>query len=250
MGKGQPDVIAVIPARFASQRLPAKMILCETGRPLIQHVYERVARAKRPARVVVATDDERIREAVRGFVGDVVMTSPECRNGTERVAEADRSLPGGVFLNIQGDEPEVPPEAVDALAELAVRPETPMATLACPLRDPAALQNPNQVKVVVGQDGAALYFSRSPIPYTGPLGIPAPPLLHVGAYAYTRETLESLCRLAPTPLEKSERLEQLRALEHGIRIRVGILDLPAWGGIDTPEDYRAFVERYRVKQES
>ena len=245
---GQPQVVAVIPARYASQRLPAKMLLHETGRPLLQHVYERVASARRIGRVVVATDDERIREAVRGFGGEAVLTSPDRRNGTERVAEAARSIPGDVFLNIQGDEPEVPPEAVDALAELAVRPETPMATLACPLRDLQGLANPNQVKIVIGADGFALYFSRSPVPYTGPLGVPAAPLLHVGAYAYARKTLERYALLEPTPIERSERLEQLRAMEHGIRIRAAVLDLPAWGGIDTPEDYRAFVERFRSSE--
>lgn len=243
------EIVAVIPARFASTRLPGKPLLSETGRPLIQHVVEAASRATRLSRIIVATDDECIAEAVRGFGGEVAMTRADHPSGTDRVAEVAAGIPEArIIINVQGDEPEISGETLDRLvATIEADTCAPMATLATPIRDEEVFRDPACVKVVVDPNGRALYFSRAPIPHHRD-GLPVPPgaLLHLGLYAYRREFLLELAGLAPTPLERTEKLEQLRVLEHGYPLAVGIVDEPSVG-IDTPEDYRRFVERCRKR---
>lgn len=244
---GRPEIVAAIPARYGSTRLPGKPLLAIAGRPMIEHVYRRVADARGLARVVVLTDDERIARAVADFGGEVEMTPVDCASGTDRIAHAARGWPGAAaVINVQGDEPLIDPDAVSAVAEhLAAHPEDPMVTLAAPLggggappdESAADLANPNVVKVVVGLDGRALYFSRSAIPYVrqSAAGTAAAPLRHIGIYGYQRAALLRLAGLSPSPLEQSEALEQLRALEHGMSIRV-LLTAPGLPGVDTRED--------------
>jgi len=221
---------------------------------LIQHVCEQVVRAGRISRVIVATDDERIASAVRGFGGEAVLTRADHASGTDRAAQVAVGLDCDVVVNVQGDEPEIEPASIDRLVELlAADPHCPMATLACPFAnvpeaDPA---DPSAVKVVVDQRGRALYFSRSLIPFRrddGPAQVGTEgPLLHLGIYAYRRPFLLGLAKLAPTPLEQAERLEQLRVLEHGCPMAVGIVE-HASRGVDTPEDYAAFVRRWEEQE--
>ena len=246
--------LVVIPARLASTRLPRKLLLAETGRPLVQHVWERATRVRGAARVVVAVDDPALADAARGFGADVVETSPDHPSGTDRVAEVVRHLVAQgevhpLVVNVQGDEPELEPDDVDALIDLmAEAPTADLGTLAEPLDDPDELQRPQVVKVVCDARGFALYFSRSPIP--SPAGDPPEPgrplaWRHVGLYAYRPAALAALCALPPAPLERRERLEQLRALYNGLSIRVGRAPARGARGIDTPEDYARFVERWR-----
>ncbi len=241
-------VVAVIPARFASTRLPGKPLLSETGKPLIQHVYEQVARADGLSSVIVATDDERILAAVTAFGGQAVLTSPEHTCGSERVAEVAAGLEADLILNVQGDEPEVSPEDLTLLLQLMAQEQrAPMGTLVFPSSDPAVYRDPNVVKAVVDADGYALYFSRSPVPFHRDPGEDGLHFFkHPGIYVYRREFLLTFTRLSPTPLEQAEKLEQLRALEHGYRIRVGVASHDSTG-IDTPEDYRAFVARQQER---
>jgi len=201
---------------------------------MIEHVYTRVMRAKGLTRVVVLTDDERIARAVESFGGEFEMTPADCASGTDRIAWAARGWNAAAVINIQGDEPLIDPDEVAKIAaHLAAHPGDPVVTLATPATQ-EEMANPNAVKVVLGRDGAALYFSRSPIPYPrGENG--ATPLKHLGIYGYQREALLRLAGLAPTPLERSESLEQLRALENGIPIRVLIAARGAVG-VDTAED--------------
>lgn len=244
------EIVAVIPARFASTRLPGKPLLSDTGRPLIVHTVEAARRSKRVGRVIVATDDARIADAVRSFGGEAVLTRDDHPSGTDRVAEVAAGLPEArVIVNLQGDEPEVTGEALDlAVALLDDHPDAPMSTLATPIRDEAIYRDPACVKVVRAASGRALYFSRSPIPHHRD-GLPADgrpmALLHLGLYAYRRDFLMGLSRLAPSPLETTEKLEQLRVLEAGHPIAVGVIDEPGVG-IDTPEDYARFVARWRA----
>ena len=201
---------------------------------MIEHVYARVACARGLSRVVVLTDDERIAEAVRGFGGEVEMTPEDCASGTDRIAWAARRWEAAAVINIQGDEPLIDPEEVSRIAEhLAANPGDPVVTLATPAT-PEEMANPNAVKVVLARDGAALYFSRSPIPYPRNAGGFAP-LKHLGIYGYQREALLRLAGLPPAPLEQSESLEQLRALENGIPIRVLTVERGSFG-VDTAED--------------
>jgi len=249
----QPSVShIVIPARLASTRLPGKLLLRETGKSVIQHTYEAAARANLPQGVTVATDHESIRQEVLAFGGHAVLTDPQAASGTDRVAEVARQLPQvDIVVNVQGDEPELSGEAIDQVVRLLDgRPEAVMATLATPIRTRQALEDPACVKVVLDENGRALYFSRSVIPFPrewdDSLLTAEPPLFyqHIGLYAYRREFLLRLAQMPPSPLEKTERLEQLRVLESGQQILVGRIDEPSIG-IDTPEDYRRFVERYR-----
>jgi 3-deoxy-manno-octulosonate cytidylyltransferase (CMP-KDO synthetase) len=242
--------VGVVPARFASTRLPGKPLLSETGRPLIQHVVEAARRAARLERVIVATDDARIGDAVAAFGGEYVLTRADHPSGTDRVAEVAAGLADvDVIVNIQGDEPEVSPAALDLVVSLLERDTgAPMATVATPIRAEAVYRDPSCVKVVTSGAGRALYFSRSPIPLhrdglpaAGPLA-----LLHLGLYAYRRDFLLRLAALPPSPLERAEKLEQLRVLEAGFAIAVGVVDEPSIG-IDTPEDYRRFVARWRSR---
>ena len=242
--------VVVIPARFGSTRFHAKILASETGRPLVQHVVDRVRQCRLVRDVIVATDDERIVAALRPFKTHCVMTSPAHQSGTDRVAEVARGLASDVevIVNVQGDEPEIEPQTVDALVErLATHPADDMATAATPFpagEDPA---NPNLVKAVIAQDGRAVYFSRSPVPFHRDVatGNPRPAYhLHLGIYAYRREFLLKFASWPPAPLETTEKLEQLRALEHGRSIYV-LKVSRATHGIDTPEQYQAFVQRYR-----
>lgn len=239
--------VAVIPARYASTRFPGKPLANQTGKYLIQHVYEQVRGARSIAEVVVATDDPRICEAVGSFGGRVVMTRAEHPSGTDRVAEAAEGLDADVIVNVQGDEPEIEPESIDRLVSLlADDTDVQIGTLACPFAAGADPADPNAVKVVLDARNRAMYFSRALIPYPrdnqGQAGTPSQWLLHIGIYAYRREFLLQLAKLSPTPLEQREMLEQLRALEHGFPIAVALVERAAVG-IDTPEDYAAFVQR-------
>jgi 3-deoxy-manno-octulosonate cytidylyltransferase (CMP-KDO synthetase) len=240
----------VIPARYASTRLPAKALLRETGKYLVQHVYEQASRARDVEAVIVATDDSRIMSAVESFGGRAVMTRTDHPSGTDRVAEVASELDVDVVINLQGDEPLIDPASLDLLAKLLRDdPNAEMATLAMPITSAETYENPNCVKVVCGQGGRALYFSRSPIPYVRdrrPDFSQRPPVFlhHLGLYAYRREALLALSTLPPHPLEQLEKLEQLRALGHGWTIRVGIIH-HAGPGVDTPADYERFVKQYR-----
>jgi 3-deoxy-manno-octulosonate cytidylyltransferase (CMP-KDO synthetase) len=239
--------LVVIPARMASQRLPGKPLLAETGKPLVVHALENARRARCAARVVVATDDAGIAAAVRAAGGEAAMTSPSCRSGTDRVAEAARALPGeDLVLDVQGDEPEIDPAALDALAAaMEADPATPMGTLAAPL-GPGEESLPSVVKVVVDANGLALYFSRAAIPFQREPGPPPARLRHVGVYAFRRAFLADFAAAPESPLERAEMLEQLRALEAGARIRV-VRCAAAPPGIDTRGDYEAFVRRRRER---
>ena len=246
--------VIVIPARLASTRLPRKLLLRETGKSLLQHTYEAASRAVRPSGVRVAADSAEIFAAVRAFGGEVEMTDPAAASGTDRVAEVARRLVGvDVVVNVQGDEPELSGESIDrVVALLEERPEAVMATLATPIRSRRQLDDPACVKVVFDSAGRALYFSRSPIPHArqwdDALLTADPPhfFQHVGLYAYRREFLLQLAAMPQSSLEIVEKLEQLRVLQAGYSIVVGVVDEPTFG-IDTPEDYRAFVAKQRRK---
>ncbi len=228
-------VIGAIPARYASSRLSGKPLRPLAGRPLIEHVYRRATEAARVDRIVVLTDDDRVADAVREFGGTVQMTPVECASGTDRIAWAARDWPtDAAVINIQGDEPLIDPTAIDRIAaHLCESPADPMVTLAT-AADPEDAENPDVVKVVVDRQGYALYFSRSAIPYPrSPQDATAS--RHIGIYGYQMAALRRLAELEPTPLERSESLEQLRALENGISIRVLLTD-HAWAGVDTMED--------------
>ncbi len=229
-------ITAVIPARYASTRFPGKPLVLLGGRPLVQHVWLRCVESRAFARIVIATDDERILETCRSFGAEVVATSPDCPTGTDRVAEVARAAPHEErWVNVQGDEPLIAPEALRVLAEALRAPGVEMATLIRPLGDDE-LQNPNVVKAVCALSGDALYFSRAAIPFQRDASSGAPRrFAHLGLYGYTRTTLLKLAQLTPTPLEESEKLEQLRALEHSIRIRCVETSYRSVG-VDTPED--------------
>ena len=239
----------VIPARFASSRLPGKPLLRETGKYLIQHVYENALRSKSATTVAVATDDSRIFRAVESFGGRAIMTREDHQSGTDRVAEAVAALDCDTVVNIQGDEPQFDPAGIDLLAQLLqIDNRASVATLATPIRSLDMYRDPNAVKVVCDDDGRALYFSRSPIPYSrdGEPDLSVNPpfaLLHVGVYAYRTEALLRIASRTPHPLERAEKLEQLRVLGMGGTIRVGVIP-KAHRGVDTPTDYQAFVQDY------
>jgi 3-deoxy-manno-octulosonate cytidylyltransferase (CMP-KDO synthetase) len=231
---GDHVVVVAIPARFASTRLPGKALLRLAGKPLIQHVWERVSLARGISRVVVLTDDDRIAKAVEGFGGEWEMTPVECTSGTDRIAWAAREWKASAVVNVQGDEPLVDPGVVELLAShLRTHRQDPVVTLAVPATE-EELADPNAVKVVLGGQGEALYFSRAPIPHRRHDG-GVVPLRHVGIYGYQIAALLELAALPPSPLEITESLEQLRALEHGIRIRV-LQAAAAAPGIDTEAD--------------
>jgi 3-deoxy-manno-octulosonate cytidylyltransferase (CMP-KDO synthetase) len=242
-------VAIIIPARFASSRLPGKPLLKETGKYLIQHVFEQASRSRCASDVIVATDDERIFAAVREFGGRPVMTRADHASGTDRVAEVAAHLAADVIINVQGDEPQLEPQAVELLADLMRNPASDMATLAVPITCTDNYLSPNVVKVVCDDRGRALYFSRSPIPMVrdGEPDFAARParfLQHLGVYAYRRDFLLRIAATVPHPLEQSEKLEQLRVLGAGGTITVGTV-AKAHRGIDTPADYAEFVRAYR-----
>jgi len=230
-------VIAIIPARWASTRFPGKPLVKLRGKPLVQHVWERASRAKRVGRIIIATDDMRIAEAAFDFGAEVALTSPKHPTGTDRLAEVVRQLKSAsIILNVQGDEPDIAPSTIDRLAEaLQDDPKLGMVTAANPLTDPADVQDPNVVKVVTDLAGRALYFSRSVIPHDrdGRGGVKY--LRHQGIYGYRRKVLLAFVKWKPTPLEQAEKLEQLRALEHGIAIGVIVVRRESVG-VDVPGD--------------
>jgi 3-deoxy-manno-octulosonate cytidylyltransferase (CMP-KDO synthetase) len=243
-------VVIVIPARYASSRLPGKPLLRQTGKYLVQHVYERACLARRAAQVIVATDDSRVAAAVRGFGGRVVLTRRDHPSGTDRVAEVAASLEADVIINLQGDEPLIDPATLDLLPAMLERePSAVMATVAVPVHSTEQWRDPNCVKVVCDRAARALYFSRSPIPYVreGQPTLHAEPprfLQHLGLYAYRRAFLLQLASLPPEPIEQLECLEQLRVLAQGHRIQVGVVHQAAIG-VDTYADYESFVQLYR-----
>jgi len=248
---------AIIPARMGSTRLPGKALLDRTGTPLVVHVCDAASRSALVERVVVACDDVSIRDAVVDAGFESVLTDSGHENGTSRLAEAAEMLgldPGHVIVNVQGDEPEIDPGVIDAAIDGLDGNDASMATVASPFAPGEDPSDPNIVKVVAGLDARALYFSRARIPHTRDRqsvdGRDAPiviPLKHVGIYVYRRSFLEVYASLDPTPLERTERLEQLRVLEHGHSIAVVVRETHHHG-IDTPEQYDEFVERWNRRQ--
>lgn len=232
----------IIPARWGSTRFPGKPLHLIAGKPLVQHVWERSLAVKGVDRVIIATDDTRILEAAFGFGAEVALTSAKHPSGTDRLAEVARNLPSaGILFNVQGDEPFLDPRLAErVIAALKSDPKAVMSTAACPLA-PEDLGNPNCVKVVMDLDGNALYFSRSPIPCDRDGDNRPARFRHIGIYAYRRAFLLDLVKRRQTPLEKSEKLEQLRALEHGAKIRV-VVAKSSGPGVDTPRDAN-LVER-------
>ena len=240
----------VIPARIGSSRLPRKLLLADTGKPLIQHTYEAASRAQRPSGFCVAVDDEELAEAVHAFGGLAIMTSRSAASGTDRVAEVARRLKDiDIVVNVQGDEPDISPTAIDqVIAMLEHHPDAVMATLATPIRCRSKLEDPACVKVVFDQQGRALYFSRAAIPHVRDwrdevLSADPPQFFqHIGLYAYRRDFLLRLASMDRSEHEQLENLEQLRVLSAGETILVGVTHEPAIG-VDTPSDYAAFVRR-------
>ncbi len=235
-------VVALVPARFDSSRLPGKALADLAGRPMIEHVWRRAAAARGVGAVIVATDDVRIVEAVERSGGRARLTSPAHRSGTDRIAEVAASLDCDVVVNVQGDEPLLDPDAIDAILAPFADPDVRMTTACVRLTDPDEAADPHVVKVVVDTHGDALYFSRAPIPYDrgGPDAPRAACYKHLGLYAYRRDFLLAIARLPRTPLEDAESLEQLRVLEHGFRIRTVETSHDSVG-VDTPAD----LERVR-----
>ncbi len=242
--------IVVIPARRRSTRLPDKMLLRAAGKSVLQHTYEAALNVKRAELILIATDDEEIAAECRRFGAPVVMTSPNCPSGTDRVAEAVAGYPAAeVIVNLQGDEPEADAAAIDRLFELLeATPTAAMATLATPIRDRHKLDDPSCVKVVFAADGRALYFSRSPVPHAREwddrllAAEPATFHQHIGIYGYRRSLLMQMPQWPVGRLEQIEKLEQLRVLENGEAILVAVT-ARATRGIDTPEDFADFVAR-------
>ncbi|MFM7050738.1 MAG: 3-deoxy-manno-octulosonate cytidylyltransferase [Planctomycetota bacterium] len=247
-----PRVVGVVPARLASSRFPEKVLAAETGKPLVVHVLEQARKARTLGRVVVAADHPRIIEAVERHGGEAVLTREDHPNGTSRLAEVAARLavsPDDVFVNVQGDEPEIEPDTIDAAVELLLTsPWDDVATVATPFAADESPADPNLVKVVLGEGGRALYFSRAPIPFHRDAGkgqaARAKPLRHVGLYAYRAGFLPVFLGWPPSALEETESLEQLRVLEHGRGIAVAVREVRSQG-IDTPEQYAAFVRRHR-----
>lgn len=244
--------VAVIPARLASSRFPGKVLADRTGMPLIRHVYEAAKAARRPEFVAIAVDDGRVQRVVESFGARCVMTSPDHPNGTSRLAEAATKLgltDDTIVVNVQGDEPELEGTVIDAVIDALDGSSAPVATVGSPWNladDPA---NPNIVKVVTRADGRAMYFSRARIPYPRESNIEdkALPLRHVGIYAYRAGFLRTYTSLTPSGLERTEMLEQLRILEHGYDIAVAVHACESVG-IDTPEQYEAFVARWNSRR--
>ena len=238
-------VLCVIPARYSSTRLPGKPLADIAGKPMIQHVYERAKQAALPGKVLIATDHALVRDAVLRFGGEAVMTASDHPSGTDRLAEVAALHPeADIIVNVQGDEPLIEPVLIDRLAQaLLDDPTVDMATLATPM-PVEDYDQPSAVKVVTDLAGFALYFSRSRIPYPRQTKEAAPVWQHIGIYAYRRDFLLAFAKLAPTPLERTESLEQLRALENGYRIKVLQTDFVSVG-VDTPEDLERVNELFR-----
>jgi len=246
-------IVAVIPARFGSTRFAAKVLAKDTGKFLIQHTYEQACLAKSPQKVIIATDDERVKAAADTFSAECIMTSVEHKSGTDRIAEAVANLNVDIVINLQADEPEIDPDNIDYLAQLLTdNPDYPMATLAAEFQNARQVADPNIVKVVTDCNNRAIYFSRFPIPYDrdkSGIGNIKQYLRHLGIYAYRKESLLKITALPQTPLEKIEKLEQLRAIENGYKILVGKVKHTC-DGIDTPQQYSEFVKRYKKATEN
>jgi 3-deoxy-manno-octulosonate cytidylyltransferase (CMP-KDO synthetase) len=259
-------IIVCIPARYGSTRFPGKVLAKNTGKFLIQHVYEQAKRAKLPDKVIIAADDKRIADAAKSFDADCLMTSPDCPSGTDRIAEAIEKLSAerctlnadDIVVNLQADEPEIDPANIDAVAKLLLdNPDYPMATLVAEFETKSQIADPNIVKVVVTSHesrvtghGVAIYFSRSVIPYDRQQGGVGPVknyLRHLGIYAYRKDFLLKITKLPQTPLEKIEKLEQLRAVENGFDILVAKVKHTC-AGIDTPKQYAEFVKRCKQQK--
>jgi 3-deoxy-manno-octulosonate cytidylyltransferase (CMP-KDO synthetase) len=238
-------ILGVIPARFASSRFPGKALVSIAGKTMLQHVWERASQARYLTNIVIATDDERIRAAAESFRARVVMTRSDHPSGTDRVAEAASASQATIVVNIQGDEPMLDPAAIDAaVLGLLEHDEIPMGTLKKRIERPEEVTDPNVVKVVTDRDGNAIYFSRSPIPnLRDPAGMPAAYFKHIGLYVYRRDFLLGYSDLPVGPLEQAERLEQLRALENGFKIRVMETEYESLG-VDTPEDWKRVSALY------
>jgi 3-deoxy-manno-octulosonate cytidylyltransferase (CMP-KDO synthetase) len=264
-------VVAVIPARYGSTRFPGKVLAKDTGKFLIQHTYERACLAKLPEKVIIAADDKKVVAAAKTFGAACVLTSPDHQSGTDRIAEAVADMDVEIIVNLQGDEPEIDPGNIDYLARMLMdNPDCPMATLAAKFQTAQQVSDPNIVKVIIAryasgtshepppqgvpkgeptshETGTAIYFSRSPIPYDrekSGVGDVKQYLRHIGIYAYRKKFLLEITALPQTPLEKMEKLEQLRAIENGYEILVGKVEHTC-DGIDTPEQYAEFVKRYK-----
>jgi 3-deoxy-manno-octulosonate cytidylyltransferase (CMP-KDO synthetase) len=239
-----PRILGVIPARFASSRFPGKALVSIAGKSMLQHVFERAAQARYLSKIVIATDDHRIYSAARSFGAAVRMTRPDHISGTDRVAEIASAEQAEIVVNIQGDEPLIDPDAIDAAVLAMIEDEdAPMGTLKKRIEDPSEVANPNVVKVVTDLAGNAIYFSRCPIPYVRDLGTAH--FKHIGLYMYRRDFLLRYSDLPVGPLEQAERLEQLRALENGYRIRVVETDYDSLG-VDTPEDLERVVALFEA----
>lgn len=245
------EFAVILPARFNSSRFPGKPLVEVAGKPLIQWVYQRAESIRGAGIVIVATDNKDIASKVESFGGKAVMTSTRHRTGTDRVAEAASDLEFDVIVNLQGDEPVVPDGLVEGMvAGLRKTPEAGIATACHKIDNPGDFENPNIVKVVMDGAGGALYFSRAPIPYGAwkdlhGAGIEAEAYRHIGIYAFRRESLAAFAGMQPSPLENAEGLEQMRALENGMRINVLITETPTIG-VDVPEDI-IIVEKYLTK---
>jgi 3-deoxy-manno-octulosonate cytidylyltransferase (CMP-KDO synthetase) len=261
-------IIVCIPARFGSTRFPAKVLAKDTGKYLVQHVWEKARQAKLPDKVIIATDSQQVIDAAKSFAAEAVFTSPDLQSGTDRVAAAVKNLDVDIVINLQGDEPEIEPANIDVLAKLMLENQDyQMGTLAAPFQNKEQIADPAIVKVVITGHGSpffakatkgrrvtghgeAIYFSRSVIPYdrqAGGIGPLDKYLRHLGIYAYRKDFLLKITKLPQSMLEKTECLEQLRVIENGYKILVGVVE-KASDGIDTPEQYAEFVKRYHTRQ--
>jgi len=239
-------IIVVIPARYGSSRFAGKVLARETGKYLVQHTYERALCAKSVDQALIATDDQRVKDACAEFRGDCVMTSVAHQSGTDRIAEAVADIDADIIVNLQADEPEIDPSYIDRVAGLLVgNSDASMATLLAPFETADDVSNPNIVKCITDLTGRAIYFSRSAIPYdrnAGGVGEVGCFKRHLGIYAYRKDFLMEYTSLKPSFLEQREKLEQLRAIENGYTILTDMVD-KAWDGVDTEEQYQAFVRR-------
>jgi len=236
--------VGIIPARWRSTRFPGKPLHLIAGKPLLRHVWERCARAKKLDSIIIATDDMRIADAAFAWGAQVALTSPSHQSGTDRIAEVARKARSFAFIvNIQGDEPLVDPSLIDRLVE-ALRSDRKIdiVTAAHPFENPAEASSPHQVKVIVDLRGNALYFSRFAIPFPRDRAVPVKYLRHQGIYGFRRRALLQFVKWKPTPLERAESLEQLRALENGVRVHV-LVTKHGWPGVDTPADAKALEQK-------
>jgi 3-deoxy-manno-octulosonate cytidylyltransferase (CMP-KDO synthetase) len=241
--------IAVIPARYESTRFPGKVLAKDTGKYLIQHTFEQVRKARLIQKVIIATDSQIVMDACKTFGADCRLTASTHQSGTDRIAEAVGKIDTDIIINVQADEPEIEPTNIDLLAQLLIdNPNAKMATLIARFERKEQIADPNIVKVVIGKDRFAKYFSRSVIPYcraNGPIGSIIDYYRHLGVYAYTKDFLLCITKLPVGKLEQIEQLEQLRVLEYGHNILTGLVNRAA-DGIDTPQQYAEFVKRYKL----